>query len=109
MEQNKRIVYQKLVRDKIPQIIRASGKECVTQILSHEEYLQKLDEKLDEELAEYQQSKSLEELADLLEVMGAVVTARGYTGEELEAVRVQKCSKRGGFRDKILLVETVET
>ena len=108
MEQTKRIVYQKLVRDKIPQIIRASGKECVTQILSHEEYLQKLDEKLDEELAEYQQSKSLEELADLLEVMGAVVSARGYTWEELETIRAQKCSKRGGFRDKILLVETTE-
>ena len=78
------MVYNKLVRDKIPQIIAASGKNCVTEVLQEDAYLQKLDEKLSEELAEYQESKSLEELADLQEVMAAVVKARGYTWEELE-------------------------
>ena len=57
--------YDKLVRDLIPEIIEASGKRCVCSTLSDEEYLDKLDEKLNEELAEYQESKSMEELADL--------------------------------------------
>ena len=82
--------YHKLVRDKIPQIIADTGKTCRTDILDEETYLQLLDEKLGEELAEYQQSKSLEELADLLEVMEAVVAARGYTWEQLEAVKAEK-------------------
>ena len=100
------MVYNKLVRDKIPQIIAASGKNCVTEVLQEDAYLQKLDEKLSEELAEYQESKSLEELADLLEVMAAVVKARGYTWEELERIRARKREKRGGFEDRILLKES---
>lgn len=63
---------------------------------------------LNEELAEYQESKSLEELADLLEVMQAVVKARGWTLEELEQVRADKTAKRGGFEKKILLKEVRE-
>ena len=101
-------MYNKLVRDKIPQIIEASGKQCVTTRLSKEEYLQALDEKLNEELAEYQQSKSLEELADLLEVMGAVVKARGSTWEELTQIRKEKCAARGAFDDRIFLKEVSE-
>ena len=100
------MVYNKLVRDKIPQIIAASGKNCVTEVLQEDAYLQKLDEKLGEELAEYQESKSLEELADLLEVMAAVVKARGYTWEELERIRARKREKRGGFEERILLKES---
>ena len=56
--------YNKLVRDRIPEIIAADGKRCTVETLSDEEYLLLLDHKLDEELAEYQESKSLEELAD---------------------------------------------
>lgn len=97
--------YHKLVRDKIPQIIEESGKTCKTRILSREEYCKMLDEKLEEELAEYQESKSLEELADLLEVMAAVVEARGYTWQELTRVREEKREARGGFREQILLEE----
>lgn len=97
--------YHKLVRDKIPQIIEESGKACKTRILSREEYRKMLDEKLEEELAEYQESKSLEELADLLEVMAAVVEARGYTWQELTRVREEKREARGGFREQILLEE----
>lgn len=104
----KKIQYHKLVRDKIPQIIEAQGKTCVTQILSQEDYLRMVDEKLNEELSEYQESKSLEELADLLEVMEAAVKARGYTWEGLLAVRDEKREKRGGFQDRILLTEVIE-
>ena len=98
--------YNKLVRDRIPEIIEESGECCKTQILSDEAYLKMLDAKLDEELAEYHKDQTIEELADLLEVIRAAATARGYTLEELEAVRAEKAEKRGGFEKKILLIET---
>ena len=100
--------YHKLVRDRIPEIIEQSGKTCTTCILSEEEYLAMLDEKLSEELAEYQQDKSMEELADLLEVMMAVAKARGSSFEEVEAIRRQKAEKRGRFEKRILLTEVHE-
>ena len=99
--------YNKLVRDRIPEIIEASGKRCVWSTLSDEEYLAKLDEKLNEELAEYQESKSMEELADLLEVVRAVAAARGSSMEEVETIRRDKAEKRGGFEKKILLTEVI--
>lgn len=101
-------VYHKLVRDKIPQIIEENGSSCVTQILSDEEYVNMLDAKLSEELAEYRQSGDVEELADLLEVIYAVADARGYSREALEAIRWEKAQKRGSFRKKILLKEVTE-
>ena len=100
--------YHKLVRDRIPEIIEADGKTCVCETLSDEEYIRLLDQKLNEELAEYQESKSLEELADLLEVMQAIVRARGWTLDELEQVRADKAAERGGFTKKILLKEVWE-
>lgn len=102
------MVYNKLVRDRIPEIIAARGKVCATEILATDAYLKKLDEKLNEELSEYQQSKSLEELADLLEVMGAVVKARGYSWDELLRIRDEKRALRGGFEQRILLKEVAE-
>ena len=101
-------VYNKLVRDKIPEIIESSGKTCTIETLADEKYIAMLDAKLTEELAEYQESKSLEELADLLEVMGAVVKARGYTWDELTKVRKKKYEERGGFEKRILLKEVYE-
>ena len=100
--------YHKLVRDRIPEIIEADGKTCVCETLSDEAYTRLLDQKLNEELAEYQESKSLEELADLLGVMQAVVRARGWTLDELEQVRADKAAERGRFVKKILLKEVWE-
>ena len=100
--------YNKLVRDRIPEIIGASGKNCVTEILSDADYLELLDAKLDEELAEYHKDQNVEELADLLEVIYAAAKARGYTLEQLEVVRAEKASKRGAFEKKILLKEVIE-
>ena len=100
--------YNKLVRDRIPEIIEASGNTCITEILSDEDYLRMLDAKLDEELAEYHADQNIEELADLIEVIRACAVARGYTIEELEQVRAEKVAKRGGFAKKILLKEVVE-
>ena len=101
-------MYYKLVRDKIPEIIAASGKECDTEILSEEEYLKMVDAKLDEELAEYHKDQNIEELADLLELIYAATIARGYSLEELEQVRAEKAAKRGCFEKKILLKEVLE-
>lgn len=100
--------YSKLVRDRIPEIIKVSGKTCVTEFLSDEEYLRMIDAKLDEELAEYHKDLNVEELADLLEVIYAAAKARGYTLEQLEAIRAEKASKRGTFEKKILLKEVIE-
>lgn len=104
----KKIVYNKLVRDKIPEIIEADGKTCITEILADEEYLKMVDAKLDEELAEYHKDQNIEELADLMEVIYAATMARGYSIEELENVRATKAQKRGAFADKIFLKEVIE-
>lgn len=97
--------FHKLVRDRIPEIIEADGKTCVCEILSEVDFLAALDAKLHEELAEYQESKSPEELADLLEVMMAVAKARSYTWAEVEAIRAEKAAKRGGFEKRLFLKE----
>lgn len=101
-------VYNKLVRDRIPEIIEASGKICLTAMLSDEAYIHMLDQKLNEELAEYQESKSMEELADLIEVIAAAARARGCSWEQLMQIRNQKRAKRGGFEKKILLMEVTD-
>ena len=96
-------VHNKLVRDKIPEIIENTGKTAYCHILTEEEYIAELDKKLNEECAEYQANKSLEELADMLEVMYAIAEARGYSVAEIERVRAEKAEKRGGFKDRIFL------
>lgn len=95
--------HNKLVRDKIPEIIQNSGKIPHTRILSDELYLAELNKKLNEECAEYQADNSFEELADMLEVMYAIVEACGCTVKELENIRLEKRRMRGGFKDKIFL------
>ena len=100
-------VYNKLVRDKIPEIIEEDGRSCKTRILLNDEYIAALEAKLNEEVAEYQTDKNLEEMADVLEVLQAICVARGYTLEELEELRAKKADKRGGFAKRIFL-ETAE-
>ena len=104
----KTIKYQKLVRDRIPEIIEKQGKQCSCSVLSDEAYLEHLDRKLSEELGEYLEDKSMEELADLLEVMTAVAKARGSSIEEVESIRKRKAAERGGFEKKLLLEEVCE-
>lgn len=102
------MIYKKLVRDKIPEIIAKSGKTCSIEFLSNDEYLKMLDAKLDEEVNEYHQDNNLEELADILEVIRAITVARGYSLEELEKIRQQKATVKGTFDKKILLKEVSE-
>ncbi len=100
------MIYNKLVRDRIPEIIESKGGTYTTRILSDEEYAQKLDQKLGEELAEYLASHDPEELADLLEVIYACGARQGYSPADLERIRADKAAARGGFEKKILLIES---
>lgn len=97
------VYYDKLVRDKIPQIIRSTGSTCQVRRLEEGEYLQYLEKKLKEELAEYLQDKTAQELADLLEVIKALAAAQGISWEAMEELRRQKEENRGAFQERILL------
>ena len=99
------IQYNKLVRDRIPEIIESNGQTCTTKILDEAQYLEMVDAKLDEELAEYHKDQTVEELADLLEVIYAAGEARGYSRQQLEEIREKKAQQRGAFRKRILLLE----
>jgi predicted house-cleaning noncanonical NTP pyrophosphatase (MazG superfamily) len=91
----------KLVRDKIPEIIEASGATPLTRILETEEYLSCLETKLDEEVQEFHESKSPEELADILEVVYALAEAHGCSREQLQQIFDAKHTARGGFEKRI--------
>jgi predicted house-cleaning noncanonical NTP pyrophosphatase (MazG superfamily) len=102
-------VYNKLVRDKIPQIIEEAGKTFVTRTLEDKEYQHELRQKAFEELEEYMAAKddqaALEELADLLEIIHALAECHGANFEQVENIRAEKAEKRGGFKEKIFLIE----
>lgn len=102
-------VYNKLVRDLIPKIIEEAGKSFTMRTLSDEEYRQELRKKAFEELEEYMSASddvtAVEELADLLEIIHALAECHGATIEQVEAVRASKAEKRGGFKEKIFLIE----
>lgn len=98
------IVYNKLVRDKIPDIIRQSGEIPHTRILSEDEYTVLLEKKLDEEVGEYHRDKNAEELADILEVVFALAENIGCSREQLMAVYQRKHDDRGGFADRCFLI-----
>ena len=98
------MVYNKLVRDRIPEIIEAQGEMPCTRILGEEEYLRCLEAKLDEEAGEYHRDKTAEELADILEVVFALAAAKGLTREELLALCDAKHAARGGFEKRIFLI-----
>ena len=96
--------YNKLVRDKIPQIIREQGEVSRIRILDREAYKTCLERKLDEEVAEFHRDQNLEELADILEVLYALAEEMGATREELMEVYQKKHDSRGGFRERIFLI-----
>lgn len=96
--------FNKLVRDKIPQIIESQGEVPVTRVLSGEEFHTALEQKLREEVAEYLESRELAELADILEVVCALCKADGHTLAELTAAYNEKREARGGFDGKVFLV-----
>jgi predicted house-cleaning noncanonical NTP pyrophosphatase (MazG superfamily) len=103
MDKNNVKIYNKLVRDKIPEIIEADGKKCEIRIAGKEEHLQLLEAKLLEEAAEFNEAKNLEELADLMEVVFGLAKVLGYREEELLKRREAKKEERGGFDEGLVL------
>jgi predicted house-cleaning noncanonical NTP pyrophosphatase (MazG superfamily) len=97
--------YDKLVRDKIPDVIRKAGKEPVTDVFPREAILPALGRKLQEEVQEYLEGNNIEEMADILEVLHALAFHMGISWDEVESARVQKRVERGGFEDGIRLLE----
>lgn len=101
--------HNKLVRDKIPEIIEKTGKKYSTEILNQEEYITELRKKAYEELGEYMNTTSnneaIEELADLLELILTLAKTHGSSIEGVEEVRKIKAAKRSGFLERIFLKE----
>lgn len=116
--------YDKLIRDKIPEIIKSNGKSCEISVLSDHEYQKYLYSKLQEEVDEFleeekrdshlrtnkdtklsslEKDSSLEELADISEVILAILKLKGKSFESLEKIRMEKLENRGGFEKKICL------
>ena len=97
--------YDKAIRDKIPDIIKKSGNSCNVKKLSNDEFLPELEKKLREEVEEYLESKSVEELADAIEVIYRIAELKGTTKEKLERLREEKASERGEFNENLFLVD----
>lgn len=98
-------IYNKLVRDKILEIIKANGQQATHKILEDDEYAEELTKKLFEEVEEYKKDRNTDELADIIEVVYALAKLHGCTPEQLEQIRLDKAQKRGGFDKKIFLEE----
>ena len=98
--------YDKLVRDKIPEIIKGKGGIPKTRIADEKEYKQKLQAKLREETDEYLTDPNPEELADILEIVYALGGLHKVTAAELEEQRRKKAEERGGFEEGIILEES---
>lgn len=101
--------YNKLVRDNIPNIIKSSGKNFRCKQLNEHEFKKELEKKIYEEILEFQEAKtdehSLEELADVLEILHSLALIQGADFDKVEKIRKKKYEERGGFRDKIFLID----
>jgi len=100
--------YNKLIRDKIPVILKRKKVRFVTHIASDKEYQQKLNTKLQEEVDEFVKEHNAEELVDILEVIYAICDLYQLDKAKLEQLRIDKADQRGRFKDKIILDEIKE-
>ena len=98
--------YNKLVRDGIPEYIKGRGEEAKWHVADRKEYSMKLKEKLVEEAAEFLKNESIEEIADLLEVIETICVFRKFDRGEIEKVRSEKATKQGKFERRIILDES---
>ena len=101
-------VYDKLVRDRIPEIIEGSGKKCEVEVVSDEVALEYLYRKLNEEVNELLEDKNIDEIADVMEVLFAIASKYDYNENEVLEVRNSKKSSRGGFDYNIVLKKVFE-
>mgnify|MGYP001798461378 CR=1 FL=1 len=102
------IKYNKLIRDKIPEIIEKSGKQAIVERVEGDQLLELLNKKLLEELEEYNESGEIEELADLVEVVQAILEYKEISIGEFDYIRKKKKIARGGFKEGLLLLEVRE-
>ena len=100
-------VYNKLIRDRIPRIIKDAGEKPVVKTLDAPAYREALYQKLQEETDEYLRSGEQEELADILEVVYALAALDGATPEELEIARLRKRERNGGFSQRLYLESVI--
>lgn len=98
--------YNKLVRDKIIEIIESKGGKAVFHIADEPEFLEKCIEKLSEEVAEFTENPCQEELADILEVIDALVIVKNWDMSDVLAVQKKKREERGGFEQRLILEES---
>lgn len=104
----KTIEYNKLIRDRIPQVIGKAGKQAIIEKAKGGELLKLLNIKLEEELNEYKESGNIEELADLVEVVYGILDNKGVSIEEFERIRQEKNDKRGAFKEGLVLIKVIE-
>lgn len=100
--------YNKLVRDRIPEIIKENGKRATIRILDDTEYGDQLLKKLSEEVEEYQRDRNIEELADILEVVRVLAELHGRSPGDLERLRAEKAARSGGFEKRVFLLDVRE-
>lgn len=100
-------VYNKLVRDRIPEIIRNDGNEPVIRIMERDEYKKSLFKKLSEEINEFTEDESIEELCDVLEIIDALKKVLCYSDEEISKMKDKKQSTNGAFNDRIFLEKVI--
>lgn len=100
--------YNKLVRDKIPEIIQENGGKCTTKTLNENEYKRELINKLYEEIEEFHENWEEEKLADILEVLHAIANVKEYEMMHIDYIRMNKKEKRGGFEGRTLLIDIEE-
>jgi predicted house-cleaning noncanonical NTP pyrophosphatase (MazG superfamily) len=99
--------YDKLVRDKIPEIIRSGNKKPITHIAKGPEYWDKLTEKLREEVDEFIKDVNQEEIADILEIIHTICEYKGYDRKNIEKIRINKAKERGAFKKRLILEKTI--
>ena len=96
-------IYNKLVRDNIPEIIQKQGETPYVSVLDDKRYNAELRKKLKEEVREYLGSEEIEELADIIEVIEALAKHKGSSLEEVLEIKEKKAKKNGKFEKKIFL------
>lgn len=100
--------FNKLIRDKIPEIIEKAGNDYEIEVLDDEEYIKALNDKLEEELDEYKASKEIMELVDLVEIIYAILDYKNISRAEFQKMRKEKQKERGGFEKKLFLKKAEE-
>jgi len=100
--------YNKLIRDRVPEVLERKGIECSMRVADNNEYKEKLLEKLREEVNELIEDKNEEELADVLEVIDALFEGFGFSRQNVERLKEEKFLERGGFKKRLILEETRE-